>query len=364
MALSDDEKKRIKKIADERAKYVWPLYDRIIELATTGRPGSPWSYVGERSIFTPDFDVLEDLLRVPLWAMSSTQSQLPAKALDVWIAHELRRAGFEMDAVWPRPTAPRFVPKAIMDFISGLQRKGDQTLVRPLLGSSSATGADARVFGKNYRKQIDVGMSNWDTGPEILISSKRMDSSFGNNAANRVEEAYGDAKNLRLRHPLAAVGFVYSLRSTVLDEPRPKDGGPTIHEFLVDLLTKLGREEDAYNAVALVMPDYEIQRPLEDDAVNSPAETLMDAGLTSAGPSEADLLAEKQQEVSIAELDQLLVEIPRVTLNHAEVPDELSPDRFFEVIVRVTLSGTPVSQHRRAREMLRAAEFDDGAATP
>ena len=31
-------------------------------------------------------------------------------------------------------------------------------------------------------------------GPELMISTKRMDSSFGNNAANRVEESYGDAE--------------------------------------------------------------------------------------------------------------------------------------------------------------------------
>ena len=50
------------------------------------------------------------------------------------------------------------------------------------------------------------------------FSTKRVDSSFGNNAANRVEESYGDAKNLRPRHPQAALGFVYSLSSP----PRPR----------------------------------------------------------------------------------------------------------------------------------------------
>ena len=37
-------------------------------------------------------------------------------------------------------------------------------------------------------------MSSWATGPELMVSTKRMDSSFGKNAANRVEESYGDAK--------------------------------------------------------------------------------------------------------------------------------------------------------------------------
>ena len=83
-------------------------------------------------------------------------------------------------------------------------------------GSRNGGAASGNILGKNYLKQVDVILSHWSTGPEVLISTKRMDSSFGNNAANRVEESYGDAKNLRLRHPQAACGFVYGLRSTCL----------------------------------------------------------------------------------------------------------------------------------------------------
>lgn len=42
--------------------------------------------------------------------------------------------------------------------------------------------------------------------------------SFGKNAPNRVEESYGDAKNLRLRHPQAALGFVFGLSASALVE--------------------------------------------------------------------------------------------------------------------------------------------------
>lgn len=45
-----------------------------------------------------------------------------------------------------------------------------------------------------------------------------MTSSFRKNLSNRFEEAYGDAKNLRGRYPLAAMGFVFLLRSTALAE--------------------------------------------------------------------------------------------------------------------------------------------------
>ena len=77
-----------------------------------------------------------------------------------------------------------------------------------------------------------------------MVSTKRMDSSFGKNVLNRVEESYGDAKNLRARHPLAAMGFFFALRSTALTQE------PATVEKLIDLLSKLQREEDAYDAVA------------------------------------------------------------------------------------------------------------------
>ena len=80
-----------------------------------------------------------------------------------------------------------------------------------------------------------------------MVSTKRMDSSFGKNAANRVEESYGDAKNLRLRHPQAALGFFYSLSALALETEADTA------EWLIDLLIKLGREDDAYDAVALVL---------------------------------------------------------------------------------------------------------------
>jgi hypothetical protein len=80
------------------------------------------------------------------------------------------------------------------------------------------TLASANLLGKNYVKQVDVVMYSWQTGPELMISTKRMDSSFGKNAANRVEESYSDAKNLRLRHPLVAAG---------VEQPSDDDaGGP------------------------------------------------------------------------------------------------------------------------------------------
>ncbi|WP_261322853.1 hypothetical protein [Rhizobium leguminosarum] len=70
-----------------------------------------------------------------------------------------------------------------------------------------------------------------------------MDSSYGKNAPNRIEESYGDAKNLRLRYPRAALGFLFGLRSDLEKEPKTA-------EWLFDLLAKLGQAEAAERSLA------------------------------------------------------------------------------------------------------------------
>lgn len=113
-----------------------------------------------------------------------------------------------------------------------------------------------------------------------------MDSSFGKNAANRVEESYGDAKNLRLRHPLAALGFVYGLCSTIFNE------SPDKAEWLIDLLQKLGREDDAYHAVALIIIEYGAHLAVDEgnDDPGDGEDPLAEAGIT---PTEGDEAAEE-----------------------------------------------------------------------
>jgi hypothetical protein len=83
----------------------WRAFDELVAEAGTA---SPWrtNTLGERE-FVPDYGLLERLLAVPIRLGATTQSGIPAKAVDVWVAHELRRAGFLADEVWPRATPPR-----------------------------------------------------------------------------------------------------------------------------------------------------------------------------------------------------------------------------------------------------------------
>lgn len=270
----------------------------------------------------------------------------PALALDVWLSYELRRAGFDPDVTWPRATHPRILPRPIAHLLRALPGPERRALTERLSKKQAiggVTAPSATILGKNYLKQVDVIMTDWATGPELLISTKRMDSSYGKNAANRIEESYGDAKNLRLRHPMAALGFLFVLRSDILDSER------RIHEWLVDQLGKLGREDDAYHATCLIMIEYDDALALPESAAD-PENPLVAAGLEP----DSDIDAERAP-VAESEVDDLLARLPAVRLRHDVVPSGLAPAPFLAVLVNHVLDVTPVNLHGQARARRRAA---------
>ena len=174
-------------------------------------------------------------------------------------------------------------------------------------------------------------------------------------------------RNLRLRHPQAAFGFVYALSATALQTE------PDIAAWLIDLLGKLGREDDAYDAVALVLPesagapgataladgtpaDEDEQAPpsgpLEPgieptDAREDPTEDAPDA---SDAPDELMLLPMDVPTRTAPDLTRL----PLVSLRHDEVPAELDPARFFGVMCRRIRDNSPINFHREARARWRS----------
>lgn len=202
-----------------------------------------WSEDGRPLLEIP---LLERLLSLAVQDGSSAQSGSLAKALDMWIAEELRSAGFDAQAVWPRLTKPRVLDPSVLRFIGSLDAQTAGKCYDALSGFASA---NANVLGSTYCKQVDVGLSSWMTGPEILISTKTMSSAFGKNLANRFEEAYGDAKNLKGRHPLATLGFFFLLNSSIVDEPRN-------FAKAITMLQKLRVEDDAYDATCLLLVDW------------------------------------------------------------------------------------------------------------
>jgi hypothetical protein len=238
--------------------------------------------------FNPNYDLARKLLAVPISQghAEKQQSGRVAKALDAWIASELRRAGFPDDAVWPRAKEPRVLPAdvapieeavgTVLDRIAQLEnlvatriaraiKQGNTTVsapsftgVRSAVTNLLSTGkgkplpgsSNAHILGRFYVKQVDVVISSWQHGPDVLVSTKTQFSSYQNNKNNRYEEAVGEAKNLRDRHPMAAMGFVYLVRTDVYDKPGS-------FAYLRDLLVRLRKPDGDFDATMLLAVDWD-----------------------------------------------------------------------------------------------------------
>lgn len=258
---------------------------------------SPWrSPDGKVGPFRPDLVTLAERFAQPMQETKVAASGNWAATLDLWIADELRRAGFPADEVWPRATLPRVLPREVALLLEEAPAHLRTEIAKLVSKKPSVAPRDARILGKAYVKQVDVVMSQWSRGPELMVSSKTMMSAFRKNLPNRFEEAYGDAANLRGRYPLCSIGFLYLMRATVLNEHG------TLQKA-ADMLRKL-RDPATYDATGLLLVDY------SDD------------------PEDLDI--------------PIIVE--------AEVPADLQVGRFFDDLIGRVLDVAPVEFHVEARE--------------
>jgi hypothetical protein len=326
----------------------WVIFDRIVDRAAGNvKQSNPWFKSPDGQLrFEPDYNTLELLLGVPLYLKAGTQSGVPALALDVWMSYELRRAGFGRDQVWPRPTHPRILPGPVAALLKWLPKGNQKDLLDRITKKAAIAGvtsSSAKILGKNYVKQVDVIITDWHTGPELLISTKRMDSSYAKNAPNRIEESYGDAKNLRLRHPLAALGFALGLRSDVL-----KKKNLATAEWLFDLLAKLGQEDDAYHATCVILMEYGDEVAIANGEEESPANGIPQPGLEQEDEEDVPEAA------PAAEVDRVIAQLPKVTIRKDKTPENLDPGRFLAMMVERVLSTTPINMHVAARDRRKA----------
>lgn len=236
------------------------VYDDVLAAATAD---DPWLHAaGEPPRYAADYELLADMLTIPRRAGSVSETGVFPRGIDLWLSHELRRAGFTDQETWPRASAPRVLPREIHLLLENLPRRVRQApgfdvrewLTERVAAMPSITPIDARILGRAYDKQVDVCVSRWDTGPELLISTKAQVVSFGKNLPNRYEEALGDAANLMARYPLAAVGFFFVQRATILRSE------PDAFERTVDMMRKLRQDSvvagGAYTATGLCLVDW------------------------------------------------------------------------------------------------------------
>jgi hypothetical protein len=283
--------------------------DRLAELyAAVGRlKPNPWK---EGGVYQADPELLRRLIQVQVdnGKADNAQTGGVATAVDVWVACELRRAGIEADAVWPRSEQPRVVSQSLIRATTRfrfardaaqaeVQRRTIESLVQ-LAGSGRST-----VTGGQFPKEVDVVMADDDRGLELAVSTKAMTDSYSKNISNRWEEASGDLLNIRRRFPLAAFGFAFIATDPVVNEP-------TSFDRMKDMLRKLstvviGAEGSAYDSTCLILTNW-----------------------------------------------------PRgkVRLNQTDVPDDLSADRFFERLLPALFSRSPVTDHRQARALWLASD--------
>lgn len=275
-------------------------------LLDAGYADSPWS----GGHYLTKLDLLRNLLTLPVSQGDKQETGRPAKALDAWIAHELRRAGFSADAVWPRTKKPRVLPEGLSDVESCIDALAQQlkateaqegrlknaALRRAIraVEDLSLGASDAYILGDFYAKQIDVGMSSWKRGPDLLVSTKTMFSAYRKNLKNRHEEAVGEVMSLRRRHPMAAMGYVYLVRDNLFEE----DGA---YAILFDILKRLRRPGEAFDATLLLVAEW----------------------------------GKVEDEPEVFRIDQ-----PATELNSA---------RFFSDLIGSVLDRTPVGEHQRAR---------------
>lgn len=239
-------------------------FDALLAAADISQ--SPWL----DGAYIPNLDLLLRLLSLPISQGDKQESGRPAKAFDAWVAHELRRAGFPADAVFPRMQRPRVLAEGLGPLETKLETLAaalddaeteDQKL-KPLqlrraikaVTNHNIGQSTAYILGDFYAKQIDVGLSSWERGPDILISTKTMFSAFGKNLKNRHEEAVGEVSSLRPRHPMAAMGYCYLVREDIVRQPNA-------YATLYDILYRLRRPGEAFDATMLLAVNLDDSRP-------------------------------------------------------------------------------------------------------
>jgi hypothetical protein len=261
---------------------------------------SPWNTKGH---FEFDEELLLSLIAVQDdGGNSDANTGALARAVDIWIASELRRARIAADVIWPRPTMPRVLPQSLVSAAERFKfarkkeiREIQEATISKLgnLAGSSST----KILGGFFAKEIDVVIAEYDRGLELGVSTKTMTKAFGQNITNRFEEASGDLLNIRRRFPLATFGYVFLVTSNVLAEESNWERIKDMCQKLVALTP--GDQSGSYDASCLLLLDR-----------------------TGAKP-------------------RLLLD---------EIPFELHPDPFLDRMVSELFSRSPVSEHKEARE--------------
>lgn len=113
------------------------------------------------------------------------------------------------------------------------------------------------------------------------------------------------------------------------------------------LLQKLGREDDAYHAVSLIVIEYGPHLTV-DDATDDPGDgcdALLEAGVIDLDEDDEG----SEEHVEQSKVDEAITNLPLVELPWDWVPADLRPDLFIAEMVRRVIDATPGNLHKTAR---------------
>lgn len=320
--LSNSEKKKKREARGKAAAQIFDDFRQELEDGLP-EPANPWKSITGGPVYEAAIDQFPSFVAIPILQGAASNTGRLGKMIDAWVSYELRRAGFGANEVWPRSSDPRIWPSEftrLLDHSLASQRE----VIRDAIDRAGVSQAD--MLGRHYFKQVDVLLSSWDRGPELMVSTKAQMSSFGNNLNNRFEEFVGDAHNLKGRFPLAALGIVFVVRSTI-----ESDGDRLAR--LVDMLRKL-RGEDLYDSTCLIAVEHD-----DDVFLTWPDPLEVKGGWNDhTGGAESTFYPAMRAEMTKA-----------VTLRGDLVPKDLAPDQGLAKLVGAVLERTPVTEHKEVR---------------
>ncbi len=124
---------------------------------------------------------------------------------------------------------------------------------------------EATIAGSHKNKKVDLALTSYTNGPQIIIGVRSQMSSVHKNLLTYYEEIIGDCISLHDRFPMAVIGYVYLLpTATIKPGQKSKKVDLDRAEKLYSLITDRGDwrgPKDKYEHFAFLKVDFTSDPP-------------------------------------------------------------------------------------------------------
>ena len=123
---------------------------------------------------------------------------------------------------------------------------------------------EATIFGSHKNKDVDIVLSQYANGPQIMIGVRSQMSSVAKNLENYYEGIIGECISLHDRFPMATIGYVYLLPTKPIKPGLVEEVKLDRAEELFEKIT--GRRDwrdshDRYEHFAFLKVDFTVNPP-------------------------------------------------------------------------------------------------------